>query len=221
MGSSTCLTELAGEEPDLAANQINHWRIGGEQPPLLPWLYAVHRTAPIRCHADAWQDISHKTGRIKVRQQKTGMKFKIPGCTSGLESCAGKCAAQLRHHHQPPNTANRSQGVETACHPSCAMPSEPQDFRSIVSAGLRKAAGRRLAEAGCSTKQIMAILGHKSLGKRNDTRRKPIESGWRRTRCCCSKRKTRTKSAQTAHTSLGNCRKNPETQSDHGPAGAP
>lgn len=31
--------------------------------------------------------------------------------------------------------------------------------------GLRKAAGRRLAEAGCSAHQIMAILGHKSLAE--------------------------------------------------------
>jgi enterobacteria phage integrase len=31
--------------------------------------------------------------------------------------------------------------------------------------GLRKAAGRRLAEAGCTTKQIMAILGHKSIAE--------------------------------------------------------
>ena len=31
--------------------------------------------------------------------------------------------------------------------------------------GLRKAAGRRLAEAGCSTKQIMAVLGHKSIAE--------------------------------------------------------
>ena len=50
---------------------------------------------------------------------------------------------------------------------SCAMPSEPQGFRLIVSqgAGLRRAAGRRLAEAGCSTKQIMAVLGHKSIAE--------------------------------------------------------
>jgi enterobacteria phage integrase len=31
--------------------------------------------------------------------------------------------------------------------------------------GLRKAAGRRLAESGCSTRQIMSILGHKSLAE--------------------------------------------------------
>ena len=31
--------------------------------------------------------------------------------------------------------------------------------------GLRKAAGRQLAEAGCSTKQIMAVLGHKSIAE--------------------------------------------------------
>ena len=31
-----------------------------------------------------------------------------------------------------------------------------------VTHGLRKAASRRLAEAGCTTKQIMAITGHKT-----------------------------------------------------------
>ncbi|XUM21005.1 tyrosine-type recombinase/integrase [Bradyrhizobium oligotrophicum S58] len=31
--------------------------------------------------------------------------------------------------------------------------------------GLRKAAGRRLAEAGCTAKQIQAILGHKTLAE--------------------------------------------------------
>ena len=29
--------------------------------------------------------------------------------------------------------------------------------------GLRKAAARRLAEAGCSSKQIMAVTGHRSI----------------------------------------------------------
>ena len=47
--------------------------------------------------------------------------------------------------------------------------------------GLRKAAGRRLAEAGCTTKQIMAILGHKSLAEAERYTRKPIKSGLRRT----------------------------------------
>lgn len=31
--------------------------------------------------------------------------------------------------------------------------------------GLRKAAGRRLAEAGCSAHEIMSILGHRSLAE--------------------------------------------------------
>jgi enterobacteria phage integrase len=34
---------------------------------------------------------------------------------------------------------------------------------SCVTHGLRKAAGRRLAETGCSSKEIAAILGHESL----------------------------------------------------------
>jgi integrase len=31
--------------------------------------------------------------------------------------------------------------------------------------GLRKAAARRLAEAGCSAKQIMSITGHKTMSE--------------------------------------------------------
>jgi len=31
--------------------------------------------------------------------------------------------------------------------------------------GLRKAAGRRLAEAGCTAHEIMAVLGHKTLAE--------------------------------------------------------
>ena len=31
--------------------------------------------------------------------------------------------------------------------------------------GLRKAAGRRLAEAGCSSRELMAVLGHKTLSE--------------------------------------------------------
>jgi integrase len=31
--------------------------------------------------------------------------------------------------------------------------------------GFRKAAGRRLAEAGCSANEIMSILGHKTLAE--------------------------------------------------------
>ena len=31
--------------------------------------------------------------------------------------------------------------------------------------GLRKTAGRRLAEAGCSANEIMSVLGHKSLAE--------------------------------------------------------
>lgn len=31
--------------------------------------------------------------------------------------------------------------------------------------GLRKAQGRRLAEAGCSAPEIMAVLGHKTLSE--------------------------------------------------------
>lgn len=34
-----------------------------------------------------------------------------------------------------------------------------------ISHGLRKAAARRLAEAGCSTLEIMSVTGHKSISE--------------------------------------------------------
>ena len=37
--------------------------------------------------------------------------------------------------------------------------------RGLSAHGLRKAACRRLAEAGCSANQIMAISGHRSMGE--------------------------------------------------------
>lgn len=36
--------------------------------------------------------------------------------------------------------------------------------RGLTTHGLRKALGRRLAEAGCSVHEIMAVLGHRSIG---------------------------------------------------------
>jgi len=52
-------------------------------------------------------------------------------------------------------------------------PGRSQWIRSAITAaglplgcqphGLRKAAGRRLAEAGCTANEIMAVLGHKTL----------------------------------------------------------
>jgi hypothetical protein len=56
-------------------------------------------------------------------------------------------AARLRHHA-------RSAAIREAGLPQCCKPH-----------GLRKAAARRLAEAGCSAIEIMAIAGHKTLAE--------------------------------------------------------
>ncbi len=39
----------------------------------------------------------------------------------------------------------------------------PGKFDELVTDGLRKAAARRLAEAGCSAHQIAAVTGHRTL----------------------------------------------------------
>ena len=55
----------------------NHWPIGTKQRTAFAlMLYTGQRRSDV--HRMIWQDISHKTGRIKVIQQKTGVKIQVP-----------------------------------------------------------------------------------------------------------------------------------------------
>ena len=55
----------------------NHWPIGTKQRTAFAlMLYTGQRRSDI--HRMIWQDISHKTGRIKVIQQKTCVKIQVP-----------------------------------------------------------------------------------------------------------------------------------------------
>jgi integrase len=137
------------------------WPIGTKQRTAFAlMLYTGQRRSDV--HRMTWQDISHKTGRIKVQQQKTGAKIQIPLHRNLLE-----VLEQARHNHvtiinteygQPFTVDGFSDFMRDAI-TAAGLPLDCQPH------GLRKAAGRRLAEAGCTTKQIMAILGHKSLAE--------------------------------------------------------
>lgn len=108
----------------------------------------------------SWQDISQRTGRIKVHQQKTGTKIQVPLHRDLLE-----VLEKARHNHVTiiktefgrPFTVDGFSDFMRDAITAAGLPLDCQPH------GLRKAAGRRLAEAGCTTKQIMAILGHKSI----------------------------------------------------------
>ena len=155
------ISEIRSWTDDEIGQYENRWQIGTKQRTAFAlMLFTGQRRSDV--HRMTWQDISPRTGRIKVHQQKTGAKIEVP-----LHRDLLAVLEKARHNHVTIiNTefgksftvdgfsafmrdAIRAAGLPLDCQPH----------------GLRKAAGRRLAEAGCTTKQIMAILGHKSLAE--------------------------------------------------------
>jgi enterobacteria phage integrase len=109
-------------------------------------------------HRMTWADVSD--GTIRVVQQKTGRKLTIPLHHDLLEVLA---AAEREHvtiintqYGKPFTVDGFSQWIRGAI-TAAGLPLDCQPH------GLRKAAGRRLAEAGCTANEIMAVLGHKTL----------------------------------------------------------
>lgn len=105
-----------------------------------------------------WGDV--KDGAINVVQGKTGARLAIP-CHPSLS--AELAAAQRDHAIIVASPSGRS---FTPGYLGAAF-AKAIDGAGLPSAcvlhGLRKAAARRLAEAGCSEREIMAITGHKSV----------------------------------------------------------
>ena len=106
----------------------------------------------------AWPHIV--ANRITVTQQKTGRKLLIP---LHRDLIAALSAAQRTHvsiltteYGKPFSVDGFGQWMRDAI-TAAGLPLECQPH------GLRKAAGRRLAESGASAKMIMAVLGHKTL----------------------------------------------------------
>jgi integrase len=121
-------------------------------------LYLGQRRSDV--HRMTWAATTATT--ITLTQQKTGARLVIP-LHSELRDIL---AASTRDHVTILNTAfgrpftvdGFSQFMRDAI-AAAGLPLECQPH------GLRKAAGRRLAEAGCTAREIMAILGHKTLSE--------------------------------------------------------
>ena len=100
-----------------------------------------------------------RDGVLGVRQQKTGIELAIP-----VHSTLAAVIAETPTYHLTFLT-NRFGRPFTAGYfgqwfrEQCDM----AGLRHCSAHGLRKAAARRLAEAGCSTHEIAAITGHASL----------------------------------------------------------
>jgi integrase len=133
------------------------WPIGTKQRLAFALLlYTGQRRSDV--HRMTWSDV---TGAgIRVVQQKTGRKLAIPLHRELLTVLA---AAGREHltiintgYGQPFTVDGFGQWMRHAI-TEAGLPIECQPH------GLRKAAGRRLAEAGCTAHEIMAVLGHKTL----------------------------------------------------------
>jgi enterobacteria phage integrase len=133
------------------------WPIGTKQRLAFAlMLYTGQRRSDV--HRMTWSDVSDTA--IRVVQQKTGRKLAIP--------LHGELLAVL---------ATTERDHVTIINTGYGRPFTVDGFsqwmrRAIAEAGLpivcqphglRKAAGRRLAEAGCTAHEIMAVLGHKTL----------------------------------------------------------
>jgi integrase len=135
------------------------WPIGTKQRLAFAlMLYTGQRRSDV--HRMTWADLSN--GTIRVVQQKTKTKLAIP---LHRELVAVLAATDRSHmtiinteYGKPFTVDGFSQWIRSAI-AAAGLPLDCQPH------GLRKAAGRRLAEAGCTAHEIMAVLGHKTLSE--------------------------------------------------------
>lgn len=133
------------------------WRLGTrERLAYALLLYTGQRVGDVTRMKRA--DVSE--GQIHVEQEKTGVELWVPihpELQRAMTAYPAKGLTLIGDAHGRPikraaltrlmRSAIKSAGLSSRC----------------VSHGLRKAAARRLAEAGCSASQIAAITGHKTL----------------------------------------------------------
>jgi enterobacteria phage integrase len=153
-------------------------------------------------HRMTWADVSD--GAIRVTQQKTGRKLTIPLHRNLLEVLA---VADRDHvtiintqHGKPFAVSGFSQWIRDAI-TAAGLPLECQPH------GLRKAAGRRLAEAGCTAHEIMAVLGHKTLTEAERYTREADQARLASAALAKLEGRSANADAQTASDGLGNTSK--------------
>lgn len=145
-------------EGEIAAFEAK-WPVGTrERTAFALALYTGQRRADLA--AMRWTDYDPSTGAITVKQEKTGAELEI----RAHRDLKTVLATWPRNHvmmlvtafGKPFSVAGFGNWFADAIH-DAGLPER------CVLHGLRKAAARRLAEVGCSTHQIAAITGHKSL----------------------------------------------------------
>jgi integrase len=107
-----------------------------------------------------WADVSGS--KIGVVQQKTGAKLTIElhsALSAILDAAPRQHVTVLNTEFGRPFTVS---GYGNWLRDAIEAAGLPLDCKPH---GLRKAAGRRLAEAGCTAHEIMSVLGHKTLAE--------------------------------------------------------
>lgn len=100
------------------------------------------------------------SGRISVTQLKTDHRLTIrihPALQAEIDAAPLGMTFLLTQYGKPFTAAGFSQWFREAA--------EEAGLKNRTAHGLRKAAGRRLAEAGCTAKEIGAVLGHTTLSE--------------------------------------------------------
>jgi enterobacteria phage integrase len=121
-------------------------------------LYTGQRGSDV--HRMLWSDLVGDS--IRVAQQKTAAKLTIPihkSLSRLLEIADRNCTTILATAYGRPFSVKGFGNMVSAAIREAGLP------RRCKPHGLRKAAARRLAEAGCSASEIMAITGHKTLAE--------------------------------------------------------
>jgi integrase len=154
----------------------NHWPIGTKQRlGFALMLYTGQRRSDV--HRMTWAEVND--GTIRVAQQKTGRKLTIPlhrDLVTVLTAVERSHATIINTEYGRPFTDDGfSQWIRDAITAAGLAPDcQPH--------GLRKAAGRRLAEAGCTAHEIWRYLAIRHWRKRSDIRARRIRRGSRQKR---------------------------------------
>ena len=179
----------------------NHWTIGTKQRlGFALMLYTGQRRSDV--HRMTWADVND--GKIRVAQQKTGRKLTIPlhrDLVTVLTAAERNHATIINTEYGGPFTVDGfSQWIRDAI-TAAGLPLDCQPH------GLRKAAGRRLAEAGCTAHEIMVVLGHKTLAEAERYTREADQSRLATEAMIKLEGRSANRIAQTEHPGLGDSAK--------------
>lgn len=144
---------------DLIERFEKHWAVGTK--PRLAFdllLYTGQRRSDVvnmsRSHL--------RDGSIRVVQQKTGQPLWLPIHSQLAVSIYGDATGGLYFLETEYGRPFTAAGFGNWFRAQCDAAGIEKGYSAH---GLRKAAGRRLADAGCTAHQIKAVLGHKSLSE--------------------------------------------------------